>query len=59
MGQDFMLSSILSTLYIVPIIHIFELRAQVFNLNIYSLSFSDESFNLSGKNIQYNTARSS
>jgi len=54
MGQDSMLSSILSTLYIVPIIHIFELRAQVFNLNIYILSFSDDSLLISQEKT-YNT----
>ena len=51
MGQDSVLSSILSTLYIVPIIHIFELRAQVFNLNISILSFVDDSLLISQKRI--------
>ena len=54
MGQDFVLSSILSTLYIVPIIYIFELRAQAFNLNIYILSFVDNSLLISQGKI-YNT----
>ena len=42
MGQDFVLSPILSVLYIAPLIHIFEHRAQALNLDTCILSFVDD-----------------
>jgi len=53
--QGFALSFILSLLYITSLIHIFELRAQDFNLNISILLFVDNSLLISqGKT--YDTA---
>ena len=46
-GQGSALSPILSALYIVSLIHIFELRAQALNLNTSILSFVDNSFLIS------------
>ena len=54
MGQGSALSPILSAFYIVPLIYIFELRAQALNLSTSILSFIDDSFLISqGKT--YNT----
>jgi len=53
-GQGSALSPILSVFYIVPLIYIFELRAQALNLSTSILSFIDDSFLISqGKT--YNT----
>ena len=41
-GQGSALSPILSALYIAPLIHIFELRAQSLNLSTFILSFVDD-----------------
>ena len=42
MGQGFALSPILFALYIAPLIHIFEHRAQALNLNTCIFSFVDD-----------------
>jgi len=54
MEQGFVLSSILLALYIVSLIRIFEIRAQVLNLNTSILSFVDDSLLISQGKI-YNT----
>ena len=47
MEKDSVLSYILSVLYIVLLIHIFELKTQAFNLNTFILSFVDDNLLIS------------
>ena len=53
-GQGSALSPILSALYIMPLIHIFELRTQSLNLSTFILSFVDNGLLISQEKI-YNT----
>jgi len=56
-GQDSVLSPILSVLYIAPLICIFEIRAQALNLSAFILLFVDDGFLIfQGK--MYNTIMS-